>query len=130
MNPLSAKQPDDKDYETLAGDLLHGYAARIVEFHAGPSPFSLEAGAQPKASALARYQAQRGPRVTTLLHESIAIPEPIRALLPLLDGNRTLDEVAASAKAAGTGALTRFADAAALKNAVSEVARNALIVSQ
>ena len=130
LNPLSAQQPDDKDYETLAGDLLHGYAARIVEFHAGASPFSLEAGAQPKASALARYQAQRGPRVTTLLHESIAIPEPIRALLPLLDGNRTLDEIAASAKAAGTGPLSKFADAAAVKNAVSEVARNALIMSQ
>jgi methyltransferase-like protein/SAM-dependent methyltransferase len=127
LNPLSARPPAPEDYEALAGDLLHGYAARIVEFHAGPSPFTIEPGTQPRASPLARYQAERGSRVTTMLHESITIPEAIRELLPLLDGSRTLDDVAAAAKARGPGPLSKFADVAAVKSAVSEMARNALI---
>jgi len=127
LNPLGAKQPTAQDYETLAGDLLHAYAARIVEFHAGASPFSIEPGTQPRASALARYQAERGARVTTMMHESIVIPDAIRHLLPLLDGSRTLEQVASAAKQRGSGPLSKFADVAAVKTAVNEVARNALI---
>jgi methyltransferase-like protein/SAM-dependent methyltransferase len=127
LHPMTAQQPSVQDYEVLAGDLLHAYAARVVEFHAGPSPFSLEPGTHPRASPLARYQAERGTRITTMLHESINIPDPIRHLLPLLDGSRTVEQVAATAKERGSGPLSRFADVAAVKTAVTEVARNALI---
>ena len=128
LHPMAAKPPAPQEYEALAGDLLHGYAARIVEFHPGRSSFSLEPGPHPRASPLARYQAERGARVTTFLHESIAIPEPIRALLPLLDGSRTLEALGTEIKSRGPGPLSRFADAAALKAAVGEAARNALLM--
>jgi hypothetical protein len=76
---------------------------------------------------LTRYQAGRGTRVTTLRHESIVVPDAIRALLPLLDGNRTLDEVAAAVKARGLDLSSKFADPASLKSAVNQIARNTLI---
>jgi hypothetical protein len=78
---------------------------------------------------LARYQAERGARVTTLRHDSIVIPDAIRALLPLLDGSRTLDEISAAAKAQGLGLLRQFADPVLLKTAVDQIARNTLIAN-
>jgi hypothetical protein len=127
LHPLAAKPPSAEDSETLAGDLLHSYAAGIVELHVRASPFSIEPGTRPRVGPLARYQAARGARVTTLRHDSIVVPDPIRALLPLLDGNRTLDEISAAASAQGPGPLSRFADPVLLKTAVDQIARNTLI---
>src|SRR3954451_2385372 len=128
LNPFGAKQPGPQDFETLAGDLMHGNAMGIVQLHAGASPFSVELGVRPQASRLARHQARNGPRITTLQHESIVVPEAIRALIPLLDGSRTVAEIAAAIKAQGTAALSRFADRDALQTAVKDIARLALIV--
>ncbi|HTS53779.1 MAG TPA: class I SAM-dependent methyltransferase [Burkholderiales bacterium] len=127
LNPLAAKPPRAEDAETLAGDLLHSYAAGIVELHVRASPFSIEPGTRPCASPLARYQAERGTRITTLRHDSIVVPDPIRALLPLLDGSRTLDEIFAAVGAQGRGSLSAFADPELLKTAVGQIARNTLI---
>jgi methyltransferase-like protein/SAM-dependent methyltransferase len=127
LNPLTGKPPPAEDFETIAGDLLHGYAAGVVELHTGASPFTTEPGMRPRASPLARYQAERGARITTLRHESIVVPEVIRMLLPLLDGSRTLEEISAGLKTRGPGAHSRFTDPAALKTALNDIARNALI---
>ena len=127
LNPLAAKPPRAQDSGTLAGDLLHSYVAGIVELHVGASPFSIESGTRPRASPLARYQAERGARITTLRHDSIVVPDSIRALLPLLDGSRTLDEISAAASAQGQGLLAKFADPVLLKTAVDQIARNTLI---
>jgi SAM-dependent methyltransferase len=126
LHPLAAKPPRPEDSETLALDLLHGYAAGIVELHARASPFSIEPGTRPRVNPLARYQAERGVRVTTLRHDSIVVPDSIRALLPLLDGSRTLDEISA-ASAQRAGLLGKFADPALLRTAVDQIARNTLI---
>jgi len=129
LNPLTAKPPGAQEFETIAGDLLHGFAAGVVELHAGPSPFTVEPGPRPCASPLARYQAGRVARVSTLRHESLVVPETIRALLALLDGTRTLEEIAAGIKAGAPATLSKLSDLAALKTAVNDIARNALIVS-
>ena len=100
-----------------------------MELHAGPSPFTVEPGPRPCASPLARYQVGRVARVSTLRHESLVVPETIRALLALLDGTRTLEEIAAGIKAGGPATLSKLSDLAALKTAVNDIARNALIVS-
>lgn len=121
-------QPGPQDLETLAGDLMHGYATGIIQLHAGASPFTVEPGSRPQASRLARHQAKSGPRITTLQHESIVVPEVIRALILLLDGSRTVEEIAGAIKAQGPAALSKFADPAALQTAVHDIARNALIV--
>jgi len=128
LNPLAAKQPGPQDFEALAGDLMHAYAMGIVQLHAGASPFTVEPSSRPQASRLARHQARSGPRITTLRHELIVVPEAIRALIPLLDGSRTVAEIAGAIKAQGPAALSRFADPAALKTAVQDIARMALIV--
>jgi methyltransferase-like protein/SAM-dependent methyltransferase len=129
LNPLAAKPPRAEDSETLAGDLLHSYASGIVELHVRASPFSIERGTRPRVSPLARYQAERGARVTTLRHDSIVVPDSIRALLPLLDGSRTLDEISAAVSAQGLGLLSKFADPALLNTAVDQIARNTLIAN-
>jgi methyltransferase-like protein/ubiquinone/menaquinone biosynthesis C-methylase UbiE len=127
LHPLAAKPPRAEDSETLAGDLLHGYAAGIVELHVRASPYSTEPGTRPRVNPLVRYQAERGARLTTLRHDSIVVPDAIRALLPLLDGSRTLDEISATVKALEPGLLSQFADPVLLKTAVDQIARNTLI---
>lgn len=129
LNQLAAKPPRAEDFATLAGDLLHSYAAGIVELHVRASPYSTEPGTRPRVSPLARYQAERGARVTTLRHDSIVVPDAIRALLPLLDGSRTLEEISAAVNAQGPGVLRKFADPVLLKTAVDQIARNTLIAN-
>ena len=128
LNPLAGKPPQAEDAELLGRELLQCYAGAVVELHACPSPFSIEPGAQPMASPLARLQAERGARVSTLHHESIVVPDAIRALLRFLDGTRTLEDISASIKAAGSSAPGKLAEAAALRSAIDQIARNALIV--
>jgi SAM-dependent methyltransferase len=127
LNPMAAKPPRAEDFATLAGDLLHSYANGIVELHVRASPYSTEPGMQPRVNPLVRYQAERGARVTTLRHDSIVVPDAIRALLPLLDGSRTLEQISAAAKAQRPGVLSQFADPVLLKTAVDQIARNTLI---
>lgn len=128
LNPLAAKPPRTDEIDLLAGELLQCYAVGVVELHACASPFSVEPGTRPRVTPLARYQAERGARVTTLRHESIVVPDAIRALLPLLDGSRTIDEIPAAVKAAGLDASTKFTDPVSLRKAVHQVARNTLIL--
>jgi len=127
LNPLAAKPPPAGDSDLLAAEMLQCYAAGLVELHARASPFSTEPGARPRVSPLTRYQAGRATRVTTLRHESIVVPDAIRALLPLLDGSRTLDEISAAVKAGRLDLSKQFADPAALKSAVDQIARNTLV---
>ena len=55
------------------------------------------AGERPLASAISRWQAGRGFRVTDLSHETIQVHDQIALrLLALLDGSRTRTEIAAA----------------------------------
>jgi len=128
LRPLAGKSPSEEEVNTLCSDLMYCFAAGIAELHAGDSPFRVEPGERPQASPLARHQSPRGPRISTLRHESIPVPEPIRALLPLLDGSRTIEEIGAAATAPGAAASGKFPNTAAVKDAIDQIARNALIL--
>ncbi|MBK7331910.1 MAG: methyltransferase domain-containing protein [Betaproteobacteria bacterium] len=66
----------------------------IVPF-AWPVRVALEAGAVPRASAVARWQASRRDFVVNLRHDSVVFDDPVRRrLLPLVDGTRTRDALA------------------------------------
>ena len=127
LNPLAGKPPQAEDAELLGRELLQCYAGAVLELHACPSPFSIDPGARPLASSLARLQAERGAHVSTLHHESIVVPDAIRALLPLLDGTRTVEDISAAIRAMGSGAPGKPVEPAAVKSAIDQIARNALI---
>ncbi len=51
---------------------------------------------RPRASALARLQATEGSRVTSLEHRNVTLDPFVERVLVLLDGSRTVEEVAAA----------------------------------
>ena len=102
LGPSRASTPIEQDARMLAIDLLQCYAAAVIELRTWSPTMALLPGLRPQASVLARLQAQRGGDVTNLLHRSILMNPVGRALLPLLDGTRNRDQLAA--------ALSSFAD--------------------
>ncbi|MEP6943753.1 MAG: class I SAM-dependent methyltransferase [Betaproteobacteria bacterium] len=107
----------------LASDLLQAYAVGVVELHASASPFVLEAGDKPVASALARLQAARGAQVTNLRHEWMTLDDTARRAIAWLDGAHTRSDIAALAWPGMASAPAR-AQADAL---IALLARHALI---
>ena len=102
LGPSRASTPIEQDARMLAIDMLQCYAAAVIDLRTWSPAMATSPGGRPLASALARLQAQRGGDVTTLLHRSILMNPVGRALLPLLDGKRNRDQLAA--------ALSTFAD--------------------
>lgn len=86
----------EEERRQLASDILQCYGAGVVELHHTPSPFVIDVGERPEASAVARLHAQRGPVATNLRHENGAINEDTRRAFLLLDGTRTRRELAAT----------------------------------
>lgn len=84
----------------------------------------LAAGSHPEASVLARRDATRGSASANLRHESIALKDDERALLPLLDGTRSRSEIAA----AHWPALPEAERLARLEAALASLGRQALLV--
>jgi methyltransferase-like protein/cyclopropane fatty-acyl-phospholipid synthase-like methyltransferase len=72
----------------LAGTLLQFYLSNLVRMHVHVPRFVLTLGTRPVARPLARYQAEQGQPITSLLHRGALLNELDRALLPLLDGSR------------------------------------------
>jgi SAM-dependent methyltransferase len=107
----------------LASDLLQSFAAGVVEIHATASPFVVDPGDTPRGSAVARLQATRGTQVTNLCHEWIALDEPARRLLGLLDGRTSRSALAALAWPGTDVAAARTL----LDDALSGLARQALL---
>lgn len=71
--------------------------AGTVELYTHPPALAAVAGERPQASPVVRWQARGQPSVTNLRHESLRIDDPAAlALLVLLDGTRTRDELAAA----------------------------------
>jgi SAM-dependent methyltransferase len=74
---------------TLADLLLKIYASGLLELHAVPSRFTLEASERPRAFSLARLQAESESFVTTLRHTTVELDDDLgRRLVTLLDGTR------------------------------------------
>ena len=78
----------------LAGEFLTCMASGVVEWRLTPVPFTTEVGAKPVATALARLEAERGYRVTSMRGETVTLDEFHRQALKLLDGTRSRAEVA------------------------------------
>jgi SAM-dependent methyltransferase len=76
--------------------LLQGYLARIVQLLGCPPPVAASLPERPLASPLARAQLAAGlPAVSSLLHANARMEDELdRGALPLLDGTRTLSELA------------------------------------
>jgi SAM-dependent methyltransferase len=87
--------PVEDERAGLASEILQCYGAGVVELHYAASPFVLDVGDRPLASAVARLQAQRGTPATGLRHEHGTFNADTLRLFMLLDGTRTRREIAA-----------------------------------
>jgi hypothetical protein len=104
--------------------MLQSFAAGVVELHSMASPFVIEPGMQPQASAVAALQAGRSAQVTNLRHESITLDDETRRLLPMLTGDRNEQEIA---KLVWPDAPADVA-LATLRQALSRLGRQAFLV--
>ena len=125
---LPAGRPDREpaDDERILGEsILKAYAASLVELHVHEPRFASVPGTHPRASALARLQADAGEPVTTLRHTSLRIDDEAgRRLLTLLDGTRDRRELV-TAMARTTGAQRGLP--ARLESKLLDLARLALL---
>ncbi len=81
----------------LRGEMLGRFIMEkeVVEFRLNQSVLTHQAGVQPLASPVARYQAERGWPIVTLTHKMASLPDPRMAkVLPLLDGEHAWDQLA------------------------------------
>lgn len=86
---LLGKSDNSGDAQMLAEVLLKSFGAGVVELQVHEPTFSVEAGLFPLASPLARFQAQKGNVVTSLLHHSLRLGDHLALqLLQLLDSTR------------------------------------------
>jgi SAM-dependent methyltransferase len=75
---------DNRPLETI---LTGAYVGGVVDFFSQAPAVVASVSAKPRASRMARLQAQSRPRVTNLRHESVNLADPFaHRLLPLLDG--------------------------------------------
>ena len=91
LGPNAARRNGDivHDAGMLGEFLLKAYAGNMVELHACPPQFVLEASERPVASRLARLQLESGTAVTTLRHTTVRVTGDLGInLLMLLDGSR------------------------------------------
>lgn len=109
---------DEAAAEALAEAMYRAFAAGVVQLRLFEPAVSAVPGERPRASAWARARAPRG-RVVNLLHEGVAVDDDAAAVLALLDGTRTGDEVA---KALGR-------DAAAVHAEIAGLARHGLLLA-
>lgn len=91
---LRESAPNDaRDARPLAHLLAESHYAGTVDLYTVPPLLAAEAGERPVASRVARAQA--GPLLTSLRHEPLRIDDArALALLKLMDGTRTRDELA------------------------------------
>jgi hypothetical protein len=86
---LSFDELGDSDRAALAADLWRAFRAGEVELSAAPDRHVLAAGERPVTSPVARWQAARGPELTSLTHEPVRLDDPLgRLLVRLCDGTR------------------------------------------
>jgi methyltransferase-like protein/2-polyprenyl-3-methyl-5-hydroxy-6-metoxy-1,4-benzoquinol methylase len=76
------------DKAIVGANLLkaYGYSGSLAELHVQAPKLTTVIGECPRASAVARYQAQHGVRVTNLRHERVILDELDRHLYACLDG--------------------------------------------
>ena len=110
---------DEAAVEFLAGEMLTCMAAGVVEWRLTPVPFTTAVAKKPAATPLARYQAERGYKVTNMRGETITLDEMHRQTLKALDGSRdvaALTESLMGALSRGELVLQRDEDKSAVKD--------------
>jgi methyltransferase-like protein len=80
----------------LAALIYHAYRGDRVELHVEAPPLATMPGERPEASRIVRWQIEAGgPHVTNLRHTEMDFSDEVaRRLLLLIDGTRTIDELA------------------------------------
>jgi methyltransferase-like protein/cyclopropane fatty-acyl-phospholipid synthase-like methyltransferase len=87
-NVIQDKNAAAAQSQLLGADLLTAYSTNAVVFRTHELPFVSEVSKTPKASDLAKFQAENGNYVTNQLHEIVTIDIFSKHLLALLDGKR------------------------------------------
>jgi 2-polyprenyl-3-methyl-5-hydroxy-6-metoxy-1,4-benzoquinol methylase len=87
-----ANRPDDVALPMQ--DLFQCFLSGVVELRSWQPPCAADAGARPQAGAVARADAERQGPLTSFLHRVCPLPEQARRMLRLLDGTRSLEDVA------------------------------------
>ncbi len=86
----------DEEVETLKQILFRAALAGHLSLHLFPPKLTTGISERPRASRLARKQAESGRVVTTLQHASVILEDDIlHQFLALVDGTRTVDELLA-----------------------------------
>jgi SAM-dependent methyltransferase len=84
-----------RDLHPAARDIVFNLCVvGFAEPHASGCSAAVEPGDRPEVSAVARREASRSRFVTNLCHRTLHIDDSTAALLPLVDGTRTHDELA------------------------------------
>jgi methyltransferase-like protein len=93
--PTPAGKPSEE--MSLATTLLRGYgqSAYLVDLHSFHPKMVTEVNTRPVASAMARLEAETRTIVTNMWHERVTLLPIQQRILQLLDGERTIAEVAA-----------------------------------
>lgn len=89
---------DIPDGEPALGGLFELCVKGFVRLHAGPAPFAVDPGPKPCASPLVRLEIASGSGlVTTLAPFKLHLPDDVRQFIGLMDGSRSIDELASAA---------------------------------
>jgi SAM-dependent methyltransferase len=94
--PLAVSLDAASENPVLAEYVFLLFVNQVIQLATGPWPLVAVAGDRPNVNPLARLQAANGEAaLATLRHQVIQIDEAsVRALVPLMDGTRTREEVA------------------------------------
>jgi SAM-dependent methyltransferase len=113
----------------LLPTLMSLHDRHLVEIHASRWDFSPTVGPHPRASAYARWLAERGAPVVNAAHGSFALPTAmLRRLVQLLDGTRSHDDLLEALAAETPPAEQEALTAEALRRRLQLLADNALLV--
>lgn len=85
--------PEGDAAEFLAGEMLTGMAAGVIEWRLTPVAFTTSVAETPATTALARLQAGQGYKATNMRGEFVSLDEIHRQALKLLDGRRNRAEL-------------------------------------
>jgi hypothetical protein len=95
MVSLRSDADTDAEVWTLCANLLraHSYSSNLIDLHRYLPPFVVEPGRRPEASAIARWQAERGLKVTNLRHERVELTQMARAILMRSNGRSQRSDI-------------------------------------
>lgn len=91
--PFDDLLPYAGSLDSLREILFSLVAAGFADLHVYDFPCADTVSERPRASAVARYQAERSTSVTNLCHLVVELDDSARELIRLLDGTRTAKEI-------------------------------------